>query len=324
MKWTELFRKHIWLRLVCVGVAVAVVALSVVNVVRALQPPEVVEMPSASYEHRGSFDYTAQLGPSTLYGEGLYAAPGDSEDAVGSFEAEEEEGPIRLFFRNMVDEFWLEFPYSLETSEPLTNLQANAEIVVYAQDPGLWKTDVLRHYEDHQVAAFDMRADLDFDDIDDETSEIEEDVGIASSTDDYIVETTVTVDATTMQGEAVHDVFVHQMTFEMDSSTVEFHGEWAKRQTNVVSGVSLRHEGSYQYEAFLNSTRLYEEGVIRSYGIPTAETPAEEESYEPAGTTLGPGAPIYLQLLQDIRGSYSYVFTCQRRVSSLSLSLIHI
>lgn len=310
------FRQHLWVRLLCVAVAVVVIVLSGVNIVRALQPPEVVQRPSASYEHHSSFSYTAYLRPSTLYGEGLYVAP----DETGEEEETEEAaaGPIRLFFRKMIEDFYLEFPYSLETSEPLQGLEIDAHLVVYAEDPGLWKTDVMNFYETHQVEEFDMRADLDLDAIARETEEIEEDVGIGMSTDDLTIEMTVAVDGTTMQGRQVHDVFVHEMTAVLDEDTFELEGDWGHAETHAVSGVTLTHEGSFEYEVFLNSTRLYEEGVIRSFGIPTAESPSEGANDEAQGTTVGPGSLIYTNLARRVEGQFSYFFTCERPVTSVS------
>ena len=316
--WFQPFRQHLWVRLLCAGLAVAVIALAGVNIVRALQPPEVIQSPSASYEHHGSFSYAARLRPSTLYGEGLYIAPGTVEEETEEEEEAEEEGPIRLFFRNMVEEFWLEFPYSLETSEPLRDLQVSAELVVYAQDPGLWKADVARFYETHRAGDFEMRVDLDLDRIADETEEIEEDVGISGSTDDYIIEMTIVVEGTTEQGRDVHDEFVHEMTGVLDENTFELEGDWGDTQTHAASGVSLTHEGRFEYEVFLNSTRLYEEGVIRSWGIPTAEDPTEDRGQQASTTIVGPGSPVYTRLVNSVQGEFSYFFTCECPVSSAS------
>lgn len=133
MKVWEPFARSKAVRIACFALAGALLAASGVGLWYSFSAPSEVEVPAATHQHNGQFDYTVYLKPSTLYGE--FIPP--------QGEKEEEEMPL-IFFRDIIDEVRMVFSYKFDCSEPTARVTNDVVVTITAENPGMWRKEVRR------------------------------------------------------------------------------------------------------------------------------------------------------------------------------------
>lgn len=297
MKVWKPFAQSKKVRIVCFVLAGALLVASVVGLFYPFSAPTEVGA-VADYEHEGRFNYIVYLEPSTLYG-----------DSIQSEEEKGEESPV--FFRDIIDYIYLLFSYSFECSEPVASINNRVVVTATVENPGMWQKDVFLLEETHKVREFQVDFRLHLDSLERVVDEIEEDIGITSSQRNFIIKATVYTTAETSSGKTVDSEFSHEITASLKRHTLELAGDLEGSDRGFEEGVSYEEAGQFDYEVYLKPNKLYGSTVLRSQGLPHAEPP-------PTTQTLGPGEFYYPKIIDTIKATFYYQFSCDTAVSEQS------
>jgi hypothetical protein len=306
MKGWSAFSKSRAVRIICFAAAAALLVASVVGLWHSSSASSEGGTPGASYEHKGQFDYMVYLKPNTLYGSAIL--PENSE------ETEEEETPL-VFFRDIIDETQLAFSYKFDCSEPLAKVTNDVVVTITAENPGMWQKEITVLEETHRGKDFRVDFPLLLDSLENVVDEIEEDIGITSSQRDFIIRAAVHTTAEIASGRTIKDDFSHEITAILKTKTLELQGALKGSDASRKEGISYKEEGRFDYEVYLKSNKLYGVTVLRSEGVPVPEPPPSRPS--PA-QTLGPGLVYFPRIIDNIKVSFSYQFSCDSPVNQQS------
>jgi len=301
MKVWKVFARSRRARVICFALAGALLIASVVGLGLSAAPTE--EIPAAKYEHRGQFDYTVYLKPSTLYG-----------DVVLTEEEEAEEAPM-VFFRNIIREMWLAFSYNFDSSQSLANVTNEVVVSIIAENPGLWQKKTTQLEETYAGTEFTVDFPLDLRHLDGIVDDIEEDIGIASSTRNFIIRAVVHTTAGTALGKTIEDTFTYELTAILTAKKLELKGALGGSEEGSKEGIRYVGKGRFDYEIYLKQNRLYETDVLRSEAPPVTEPPVEPPV---SPQILGPGLLYFPGIIDNIKASFSYQFLCDRPISEQS------
>jgi len=298
MKVWKVFARSRRARIICFALAGALLIASVVGLGHPVAAPT-EEIPAAKYEHMGQFDYTVYLKPSVLYG-----------DFIATEEEEEEEAPM-VFFRDIIREVRLVFSYNFDSSQSLANVTNEVEVSIIAENPGLWRKEMTELEEIHTGTKFTVDFPLNLSHLDGIVDDIEEDIGIASSTRNFIIRAVVHTTAETALGRTIEDEFSYELTAVLTAKKLELKGNLGSSKAGSKEGIRYVGKGRFDYEVYLKPNNLYETDVLRSEVPPVAEPPASPQ-------TLGPGLLYFPKIISSIKASFSYQFLCDRPISEQS------
>ena len=297
----EAFAGSPWLKLgSLIGVSFLLIA-SLFGVWKAFSLPSRTEQPIAvvNYEHRGEFDYLVYLTPNSLYG------PMQPQEK----ETEQETSPV--FFRNIIDKAELAFSYRFESSEPMSSITNEVVVTTVAENPGLWQKEITILEETHEGG--ELRVDFPLlpllDSVERVMDDIEEEIGVRSYQNRFIIRVAVHTTAVTASGQIVEDDFSHEITVTIQAYTLKLEGCLKRSDTGSEDGVSYSEEGWFDYEVYLKPNELYETDVLRSEALPAAESPSL--------TPLGPGLTYFRNIVDNIMASFSYQFMSDKPVANL-------
>ena len=296
----EAFARSPWLKLgSLVSVSFLLIA-SVFGVWRAFSLPASTEQPIAvvNYEHRGGFDYLVYLKPNSLYG------PLQPQEE----ETEEETSPV--FFRNIMREVLLAFSYNFDSNQPVANVTNQVEVSIIAESPGMWQKEVPILEETHEGQEFRVDFPLDLESLESVVDDIDDEIGIVSYQNQFIIKAIVHTTAETAEGLTIEDDFSHEITAIIQAYTLKLQGSLARSDHSSEQGVSYTEHGWFDYEIHLKSNQLYETDVLRSEALPTAEPPSRPQ-------TLGPGLTYFPTIIDDIMATFSYQFLSDKPVTNL-------
>jgi len=297
MKVWKAFARSRRLRITCFALAGALLVASIVGLgYSTVAPTE--EVPTAKYEHKGQFDYTVYLKPSILYGDFIPT------------EEEEEEVPM-VFFRNIIDEARLVFSYNFDSSQSVTNVTNELVVSIIVEDPGLWRKEITELEETHGGNKFTVDFPLNLNYLDKVADDIEEDIGIASSTNNFIIRAVVHTTAETALGKTIEDEFSYELTAILTARKLELKGNLGSSKAGSKEGIKYEGKGRFDYEVYLKPNKLYETDVLRSEASPVVEPPVSPQ-------TLGPGLLYFPRIISNIKASFSYQFLCDRPISEQS------
>jgi len=308
MRVWKAFAQSRAIRIVCFVLAGALLAASGIGVWHYyLAAPSEVEPRGAGYEHRGQFDYTVYLKPNALYGE--FIPPEEKEP-----KEPEEEMPL-VFFRDIVEDVRLAFSYKFDCSEPTAGVSNDVVVSIIAQNPGMWQKEMKELEETHRGKDFRVDFPLRLSRLDSIVDDIEEDIGITTSTRQFIIEAAVHTTVETVSGVTIEDDFSHEITAILKTKTLELEGDLEGSDEGSKEGIRYEEKGWFDYEVYLKYSRLYEAGVLRSEPLPVAEPPP---SPPPPLQTVGPGLVYFPKIIDSIKASFSYQLECDRPVREQS------
>jgi hypothetical protein len=296
----EAFARSPWLKVgSLVGVSFLLIA-SLFGVWKAFSLPAMTEQPIVvlNYEHRGEFDYLVYLKPNSLYGT---LQPQEEE-------TEEETAPV--FFRNIIDEARLAFSYKFDSSEPIANITNDVVVSIIAENPDMWQKEITILEKTYKGREFRVDFRLNLESLESAVDEIEEEIGITTYQNQFIIKAIVHTTAKTAMGQTIEDDFSHEITAIVQAYTLKLQGSLERSDTGSKDGISYGEEGRFDYEVYLKPNNLYETDVLRS------EAPSEGEPSSPA-QTLGPGLTYFPNIVDSIEASFSYQFASDKAVANL-------
>jgi len=306
MKVWKVFARSRRARIICFALAGALLVASVVGLGHPVAAPA-EETPAAKYEHRGQFDYMVYLKPSILYGDLILN--GEEEE-----EEEEEEAPM-VFFRNIIREVRLAFSYNFDSSQSLANVTNEVVVSIIAENPGLWQKEMTELEETHTGTKFTVDFPLDLRHFDSIVDSIEEDIGITSSTRNFVIRAVVRTTAETTLGKTIEDEFSYELTAILTANRLELKGNLGSSKAGSREGIRYEGKSRFDYEVYLKPNQLYETDVLRSEAPPVAEPPVEPPV---SPQTQGPGLLYFPKIISSIKASFSYQFLCDRPISEQS------
>jgi len=254
MRVWKVFNRSRAVRVVCFALAGALLAASVVGLWYCFSAPSETEVPGASYEHKGRFDYLMYLKPNSLYGSSI----------LPEEEKTEEETPL-VFFRDIIEDVRLAFSYKFESSEP-ANVTNNVVVSIIAQNPGVWQKEMKQLEETHRGKDFRVDFPLSLSRLDSMVDDIEEDIEITSSQRNFIIRAVVHTAAETASGRTIEDDFSHEITAILKEKTLELKGDLKGKDEGCKEEIRYEEEGWFDYEVYLEYNKLYGPIVLRSGG----------------------------------------------------------
>jgi hypothetical protein len=293
----EAFVRSPWLKIgSLVGMSVLLIA-SIFGVSKAFSLPSTIEQSITvmSCEHSGTFDYLVYLKPNSLYG-----------DVVPT----EEEAVSMVFFRNIIREVQLAFSYKFDSSQSLADVTNEVVVSIIAANPGLWQKEIPQLEETRVGTEFAVNFPLNLNYLDGIVDDIEEDIGIASSTRNFIIRAVVHTTAETTLGKTIEDEFSYELTAVLTAKELELQGNLGSSKAGSTEGINYEGRGRFDYEVHLKPNNLYETDVLKSEAIPVAEPPASLQA-------LGPGLVYFPKIINNIEASFSYQFKHDMPVENL-------
>jgi hypothetical protein len=176
-------------------------------------------------------------------------------------------------------------------------------ISIIAEDPGLWRKETTQLEETYGGTKFTVDFPLSLNYLDRIVDDIEEDIGITSSTKNFIIKAVVHTTAETSLGKTIEDDFSYELTAELTAKRLELKGDLGSSKTGSEEGIKYTGKGRFDYEVYLEPNHLYEADVLKSEASPVVEPPASPQ-------TLGPGLLYFPKIISSIKASFSYQFLC--------------
>jgi len=297
MKVWKVFARSRRARIICFALAGALLVASVVGLGLSATPSD--EIPAAKYEHKGQFDYTVYLKPNILYG-----------DVVLTEDEEKEEIPM-IFFREIIEEVQLSFSYRFNSSQSVANVTSEVVVSIIAENPGVWQKEMTQLEETHEGTGFSVDFPLNLSHLDGIVDDIEEDIGITSSTRNFIIRAVVRTTARTAIGRTIEDTFTYELTAVLTAKKLELKGALEDSEGGSKEGIRYVGKGRFDYEISLKPNKLYETDVLKSEVPPAAKPPSSTQ-------TLGPGLVYFPGIIDNIKANFSYQFLCDRPISEQS------
>ena len=140
-------------------------------------------------------------------------------------------------------------------------------------------------------------------------ADIEEEIGVRSYQNQFIIKAIVHTTAETAEGRIIEDDFSHEITVTIQAYTLKLQGSLKRSDTGSKDDISYSQEGWFDYEVSLKPNKLYETDVLRSEAPPGAESPSL--------TPLGPGLTYFRNIVDNIMASFSYQFLSDKPVANL-------
>jgi hypothetical protein len=296
----EAFTRSPWLKVGSLVVACLLVIAAGLGVWRAFSLSSSIEQPIAVayYEHRGEFDYLVYLKPNSLYGP---LQPKEKE-------TEEETSPV--FFQNIIDETRLYFNFKFDSSQPLATIVNDIVVSAIAGNPGKWQKEIIILEETHEGQEIEVNFPLDLEALESVVDDIEDEIGVVTYQNQFIVRATVHTTAETDAGLTIEDDFSHEITVIDQGYTLQFQGSFERSDTGSKEGVGYIEQGWFDYEIYLEPNMLYEEDVLRSNTVPATEPSSPSQ-------TLGPGLVYFPNIVDSIEASFSYQFLSDKPATNL-------
>ncbi|MDH5696539.1 MAG: DUF5305 domain-containing protein, partial [Dehalococcoidia bacterium] len=298
MKVWKAFARSRRLRITCFALAGALLVASIFGLGYSPAAPT-EEVPTAKYEHKGNFDYTVYLKPSTLY-----------EDVVLTDEEEEEEVPM-VFLRDIMREVSLSFGYDFSCSRSLSSVTNKVVVSIIAENPDVWQKEMTQLEETYQGTEFSVDFPLDLSNLDSIVDDIENEIGIVGRERQFIIIAAVATTAETALGQTIEHTFSYELTAMLTAKKLELEGDLDTSKEAYWEGTRYEATGRFDYEVSLKTNKLYDTTVLRSEAPPVPEPSASPQ-------TLGPGLVYFPNMIDNIEASFSYRFLCDRPISEQS------
>ena len=259
-----------------------------------------------NYQHQGEFDYQVYIEPGQLFS----PPPNEIPQVI------EEEAERPQYFTTLVDNIEVSFSYIFTPDYPTTMNSTDVYIVAIIHGPSDWQKEIplkSKSGDDRVTISFPLELE-DFDEIIDD---VEEELEIRRYTEenvyDLVIEARTNISAYTGE-EWLDDTFVQQMEVRVGRDTLTWDNELnldqRRYQWGRFGGFSYKHSGSFSYTIWLDEdkTTLYGPGV----------TELEPEPYwPPLIINQTPAGVYFLRLIDIIKSSFSYRFTCDQPVTDL-------
>jgi hypothetical protein len=296
------FAGYPWLKVgSLVGVSFLLIA-SIFGVLKASSLPTKTEQPItvANYEHRGEFDYLVYLKPNSLYG------------TLQPQEEETEQETSQVFFRNLIDDARLGFNYDFSCSQSLSSITNEVIVTAIAENPGVWQKEITILEETYEGGDFRVAFPLLplLDSVKRVVNDIEEEIGIVTYQNQFIIRAMVHTTAETTMGTIIEDDFSHEITAIIQTYTLTLDGSLTRSDINSTDDISYSEEGWFDYTVYLKHNKLYDTDVLKSEG------PSAEDSSSPL-QTLGPGLVYFPKIIDSIEASFSYQFLSDIQATNL-------
>jgi len=288
-----------------VGVCLLLIAAAF-GVWKAFSLPASTEQPTAlvNYEHGGHFDYSVYLKPNSLYG------PLQPQQEVT-----EEEDTAPVFFRNIIDEAWLAFSYNFSYGQSLSSVTNEVVVSAIAENPDMWQKEIAILEETSGGQHVSVEFPLDLESLESVVDEIEDEIGVRGSGNQFVIRAAVHTTAVTALGQIIEDDFSHEITVAVQAYTFKVEGRLERSDAGSDDGVSYSQKGRFDYEVYLTPNMLYETDVLRSSAPLAAGSPPAAGSL--SLTPLGPGLTYFRNIVDNVMASFSYQFLSDKPVSNL-------
>jgi hypothetical protein len=298
----EAFARYPWLKVgSLVGVSFLLIA-SMFGVLKSSSLPTKTEQPItvANYEHRGEFDYLVYLKPNSLYG------------TLQPQEEETEQETSQVFFRNIIDDARLGFNYDFSCSQSLSSITNEVIVTAIAENPGVWQKEITILEETYEGGGFRVAFPLLplLDSVKRVVDDIEEEIGIVTYQNQFIIKAMVHTTAETTMGTIIEDDFSHEITAIIQTYALTLDGSLTRSDINSKDDISYTEEGWFDYTIYLKPNKLYETDVLKSEGPPA------EESSSPL-QALGPGLVYFTKIIDSVEASFSYQFLSDKQATNL-------
>ncbi len=257
---------------------------------KAFSLPTSTEQPVVlvNYEHRGEFDYSVYLKPNSLYG------------PLQPQQEETEEDTAPVFFRNIIDKASLTFSYNYSCGQPLSTITNEVAVSAIAENPGMWQKEIAILEETHEGQQVSVEFPLDLEPLENVVDEIEDEIGVRGSGNQFIIRATVHTIAVTALGQTIESDFSHEITVVVQAYTLTLDGSFERSNTGSDDDISYIQEGRFDYEVYLKPNSLYDTDLLSSEAPPAAESPSL--------TPLGPGLTYFNNIVDNVVASFSYQF----------------
>jgi hypothetical protein len=296
----EAFARSPWLKLGSLVGACLLLIAAAFGVWKAFSLPASTEQRVAlvNYEHRGEFDYSVYLKPNSLYG------------SLQPRQEETEEDTVPVFFRNIIDEAWLTFSYNFSCGQSLSSISSEVVVSAIAENPGMWQKEIAILEETHGGQQVSVEFPLDLEPLESVVDEIEDEIGVRGSGNQFIIRAAVHTTALTTLGQTIEGDFSHEITVTVQTYTLTLEGNLERSDTGSDDGISYSREGRFDYEVYLKPNSLYDTDVLSSEAPPAEESPA-------LTTPLGPGLTYFCNIVDNVMASFSYQFLSDKPVTDL-------
>lgn len=301
------------MHLVAVGLAALLLAVSLVGLYYSSKPAQAQEAAVTLYQHRGQFDYVAYATPGVLYSDEFQLPdPTAMEDDAA---ATVEDVP-RIFFRNLLQDVDLIFTYDVECAEPLSMVQSEATITIFAEHPRLWRNDMREWTASTDSRRLRVRFPLDYELMEMYVKQVGDEIGITRSQSDFIIEAYVRTTGLTLQGQMFDEQYVHTVKAILKDNTLELDGDLRGSTGRSVGDTALTLDGRFDYEVYMKQSSLYDDEVLRSEPLRVADADSRyAPTVEPQpATQIRPGQVLYPQTIQSIEATFGYDFSSEGRI----------
>jgi hypothetical protein len=285
----ESFAEQLWLRVVLLGLVVAIFGGSGYVAYQAYDTPiETTERVTlVSYLQRGQFNPVLNLVPDTTY----------SSSA-------KEDGVSPGIFMKLVDS--IDLSYSYEFSPKRSVDKVTVEMLAVVESPGVWRKELVLVPKTTEQRSFIVEFPLDLKQFEELIKIVEEEIGVRSSPHSLTilarVHTVATVGSETLDEEFVQTLAVKQW----EGNTLEWGEELGLTKVGTVGTVFYRHHGRFDYAVGLLPNSLFGPVTMTSAELPRPPVP------------VPPGAIQPIRDLEWVDVTFSYDFQSDEPVSNFA------
>jgi hypothetical protein len=309
-------------RIIATGIVTVLIVASIGGLWYSSTPAEAQETTVTRYVHRGQFNYIAYVTPGVLYSDDFELPDPSTPDSRATAD-ESEEDQLPVFFRELLQGFDVAFTLDVECSEPLRVVRTEATVTVSAEHPRMWRREMREWPESNDSNQIRIAFPLDYELLEDAVERIEDDIGIARSQSDFVMQARVRTVGETLAGEPFDEEYLHSVRAILKEKTLELDGDLKLSVDHAVGDAILTLDGRFDYEAYMGYSSLYDSDVLRSEPLPVANPngPYGPTVQPPVVSEIGPGQVLYPLTIDSIEATFAYDFACDRRVEHVSHDL---
>jgi hypothetical protein len=159
----------------------------------------------------------------------------------------EEGDTAPVFFRNIIDEAWLAFSYNFSYGQPLSGVTNKVVVSAIAENPDMWQKEIAILEETHEGQQVSTEFPLDLESLENVVDEIEDEIGVRGSGNEFIIRAAVHTTAVTALGQIIEDYFSHEITLTAQARTLKLEGSLERSEAGSDDGISYSQKGRFDY-----------------------------------------------------------------------------
>jgi hypothetical protein len=149
----------------------------------------------------------------------------------------------------------LAFSYNFDSNQPVANVTNQVEVSIIAESPGMWQKEVAILEQTHEGQEFRVDFPLDLESLESVVDDIDDEIGIVSYQNQFIIKAIVHTKAETALGKTIEDEFSYELTAITTAKKLELKGDLEGSEEGSKWEIRYKGKGRFDYEVHLKPNK---------------------------------------------------------------------